>query len=149
MNPIQAEAVRQAMLAQQGGQQPQVVFLKTNPMPYDSYGKKSSGGSFLLKVGAIAAAVIFRKNIAKVAKQYMPNLSSDIGTAFNGFKGFIKKFKGSGYLASGWHKYVEYETVAKNFVKDTLSTPSGMVVKEKAKNGWTWLKGLVLKKPAP
>ena len=147
MNPIQAEAVRQAMMAQAGQQQPQVVFLKTNPMPYDSYGGKSSGGSFLFKLGAIATAIVFRKNIANVANKYMPNLSKDIGTAFNGFKGFIKKFKGSDYLAAGWRKYVGFETGAKNFVKDSFNTPTGITIKDKIKGGWNWLKGLVLKKP--
>ena len=149
MNPIQAEALRQAFMAQQNGQQPQVVFLKTNPMDYDSYGGKSSGGSLLLKIGTIAAAVIFRKNIAKVAKQYMPNLSKDMGTAFQGLKSFIKKFKGSDYLAAGWRKYVGLENSAKNLIKDTLATPTGVTVKDKAKGAWNWAKGLVLKNQAP
>ncbi|MCR4881666.1 MAG: hypothetical protein K6A44_06930 [bacterium] len=147
MNPIQAEAVRQAIMAQQSGQQPQVVFLKTNPMPYDSYGGQSSGGSFLFKLAAIGTAIIFRKNIANVARRYMPNLSQEIGNVFQGFKGFIKKFKGSDYLAAGWRKYVGFENTAKKFVNDTFSTPTGTMIKDKAVGAWNWLKGLVLKKP--
>lgn len=147
MNPIQAEAVKQAILAQQSGQQPQVVFLKTNPMPYDSYGGKSSGTSFLFKLGAIATAIVFRKNIANVATKYMPNISKDIATAFNGFKGFVMKFKGSDYLAAGWRKYVGFENTTKQFVKDSFNTPTGITIKDKVKGGWNWLKGLVMKKP--
>lgn len=114
-------------------------------MPYDSYGEKTSGGSLLFKLGAIATAIVFRKNIANVAKKYLPNISHDIGIAFNGMKNFIKKFKGSGYLASGWHKYVQYENAAKTFVKDSFATPTGVAAKGKLKGAWNWLKELVMK----
>ncbi len=148
MNPIQAEAARQMMMAQAGQQAPQVVFLKTNPMAYDSYnGSKSSGGSFFLKAVALATAFIFRKNIANVTRKYFPELANGAGKLLTDAKGFIKRFKGSDYLATGWHKYTEYETAAKNFVKDGFTTPSGITFKNKLSDAWNWVKGLVMKKP--
>lgn len=149
MNPIQAEQVRQAMMAQAGQQQPQVVFLKTNPMDYDRYyGSGSSGGSLLLKVLALGTAFIFRKNIANVTRKYFPEFANGVGKLLTDAKGFIKRFKGSDYLATGWHKYNEYETAAKNFVKDSFATPSGVTFKNKMADAWNWVKGLVMKKPA-
>ena len=149
MNPIQVEAAKQAMMAQ-GAQpgQPQFVFLKTNPMDYDRYeSSKSSGMGFFTKVLAIGAAFIFRKNIANVTRKYFPGLANGVGKMLTDAKGFIKKFKGSDYLATGWHKYNEYETAAKNFVKDGFTTPSGITFKTKMSEAWNWVKGIFLKKP--
>ena len=149
MNPIQAEAIRQAMMAQAAQQQPQVVFLKTNPMAYDSYnGSQKSGGSFLLKALALGTAFIFRRKIFNVTKNYFPEFANGIGKLWRDTKGFVRKFKGSDYLAKGWNKYKEYETAAGNFAKDSFETKSGIVFKNKLSDAWNWLKGLVLKKPA-
>ena len=150
MNSIQAEYLKQAAISGQlgfPGQQP-VIFVRTpqaQPDSYKSSNKKGSGG-FWLKTAGIVLAVIFRKNIASFAKRNFPNITKDISKAFKNFTKFAKKFKGSDYVSAGWDKYVEYETAAKNFVKDSFSTPSGLTVKKKASDGWKWLTGFILRK---
>ena len=102
---------------------------------------------FFTKVLALGTAFIFRKNIANVTRRYFPEFANGVGKLLTDAKGFIKKFKGSGYLATGWHKYNEYETAAKNFVKDGFNTPTGMTFKSKMSGAWNWIKGIFLKKP--
>ena len=148
MNSIQAEQLRQALALQGGALTPQqVVFLKTNPMASDSFAgnsKKSTLG-FFTKVALVAAAVVFRKNIANVAKKYFPNISADIATAAKGLGEKLSKVKGSGYVKSGWGKYVEYENRAKGYISEKLATETGVKVKNKAATAWNWVKGLFLK----
>ena len=150
MEPIFSESLKRSVVAPQvASQQPQVVFIKTNAMGYDSYENKNkkSTGSLLLKLGLVAGAIIFRKNIANVANKYFPNISKDIATAAKGAKSAIKSVKGGEYIAAGWRKYVKYEGEAKGFIVDKLNNTSiGKTIKKKALRAFVHLKNLVLKK---
>ena len=151
MNAIQAEQLRQAALSAQGGFVcPQAVYLKTNPMAFDSYAKQGgkSAVGFFTKVLALGAAIVFRKNIASAARKYLPNATKDIASLATALKGKLSTVKGSDLVAKGWEKYVRYEGQAKKFVSDSLATESGVKIKSQVHRGWDWLKGLILKKPA-
>lgn len=147
MNSIQAEYIRQAMAARAAEYQQQAAYMKTNPMPYDAYAgnEKKSGGGFFLKVAALATAVIFRKNIANVAKKLFPNLSQDAANAFRILKDKFMRVKGSGYVKTGWDKYVNFENSAKGYINEKLATETGQSIVKKTKGAWDWLKGLILK----
>jgi len=152
MNSIQAEQLRQA-LALQGAlaAQAQAAYLKTNPMANDSYSGNNKKGTLGLftKIAIVAAAVIFRKNIANVAKKYFPNISQDILTAAKGAGEKLSKVKGSGYVKSGWDKYVKYEAKAKNYISEKLSTETGYKFKKKVEGFWNWLKGVISRNETP
>ena len=147
----QSEYLRQAAQAPQFGlvqPQPPVVYYRTAPMPYDSYGGKKESSGFWWKAPlAIAGLVLFRGKIANVTKKYFPGLAEGVGKMLTSAKEGIKKVKGSDYLAAGWHKYVDFEkNTAQYFAKEgTL----GNTVKTKAGQFWGWLKGLVLKSNKP
>ena len=149
MNQIQSEYLRQAALAQQFGQaMPQAVFYRTPAMLPDYYaGATKSSGGFLKKALLVLGAVVFRKNIANVTRRYFPQFAEGVGRLFVDAKGFIRRFKGSDYLAQGWHKYTEYETKAGNFFRESLATETGQKITNKTKGWWDTFKGWIMKAP--